>query len=89
MIPAPLFHCDALIKCAHLDKMGARVLLGHVYSFEVTRALWSPGVSHELAQPERAVFKAAEQALLFLSGHAGYLAIFLKNDISTGCVGTD
>lgn len=59
------------------------------YSFEVTRALWGPGVSCELAQPEIAVFKAAEQGALFLSGHIGYLAISLKIDISTGCGGTD
>lgn len=60
-----------------------------LYSFEVTRALWGPGVSCVLAQPEIAVVKAAEQAVLFLSGHMGYLAISLKNGISTGCGGTD
>lgn len=59
------------------------------YSFEVTRALWGAGVSCVLAQPEIAVFKAAEEVILFLSGYMGYLTISLKNDISTWCWGTD
>lgn len=47
----------------------------YFYSFGVTRALWGAGVSCVLAQPEIAVFKAAEQIVLVLSGHMGYLAL--------------
>jgi hypothetical protein len=61
----------------------------YFYSFGVTRALWGAGVSCVLAQPEIAVFKAAEQIVLVLSGHMGYLALSQNNDISTGCDGTD